>query len=98
MFDYAKQKPVREYVAYFMPGDKRGSIAVYEEGIVLREGRTETAVRNGYVQSIERVPGGVVLGKAEARIDYYNLFGNKEVVTVKMRESDVAALKKDVGK
>ena len=98
MFSYEKQRPVREYVVYFEPGDKRGSIAIYSEGIVLKVGREEKPVRFNYVQAVERKPGTPTLGKVGAEITYYNMFGSKEGVEVKMRENDVAALKKDVGK
>lgn len=99
VFNYAKQKAVREYVAYFEPGDKKGSIAVYDEGIVLKMGsREERPVRFNYLQAIERAPGAPTLGKVTAEISYYNMFGSKESVEVRMREIDVAALRKDVGK
>ncbi len=98
MFSYEKQKPVREYVAYFEPGDKRGSVVVFGEGIVLRIGREERPVRFNYIQAIERKAGAAMLGKVAAEISFYNMFGSKENVVVKMREIDVEALRKDCGK
>ena len=96
VFDYSKQKSVHEYITYF--GDRKGSIAVYEEGIVLKMGRADTPVRFGYIQSIERTSPGVILGKIEVKIVYFSLFGNREEVTAKMREADCNALKQDTGK
>ncbi len=96
MFDYAKQKPVHEYIAYFE--DRKGSIAVYDEGIVLKMGRAETPVRFGYVQSIEKTAGAAVLGKIGVKVVYFSLFGNREEVDAKMREADCTALKQDAGK
>jgi hypothetical protein len=96
MFDYAKQKPLHEYIAYFE--DRKGSIAVYDDGIVLKMGRTETPIRFGYVQSIEKSGLTAVLGKIDVKIVYFSLFGNREEVSAKMREADCNALKQDAGK
>ncbi len=95
MFDYAKDKLLHEYSAYF--GDMRGTIRVYAEGIVLFGPSGHTAIRNGYVESIRKM-GETLLGKIPVEIAYYDMFGNREIVSLRMREIDYLALRSDLNK
>ncbi|MBI3588113.1 hypothetical protein HY995_01210 [Candidatus Micrarchaeota archaeon] len=92
-----KQKPLHEYTIT-LESSRRGSVAVYDDGIVLKDGRTETPIRSNYVQSVEMAGGAPMLGRVPVKIHFFDMFGNKESATVLMRPSDATALKQDLGK
>src|SRR3989338_8278284 len=97
MFDYSKQKPLHEYSVY-LEGARRAAIVVFQEGIILREGRSETPIRSNYVQSVEVLSTTPLLGKVGVQLNYYDMFGNKESTKLQMRLNDAQALKQDLGK
>jgi hypothetical protein len=86
---------LHEYSAYF--GDFHGSIRVYSEGVVLTTRNGEVSIRNGYVDSLTKT-GDVVLGKMPVQVVYYDMFGNRESLETKLRESDFLALRKDLNR
>ena len=96
MFNYANQKPSHEYTVYY--GTSLGKISVYPDGIVLKTGRKDIPVRSNYVESVSREMGEALLGKISVDINYFDMFGNRESVQIKMRENDYQALRKDLGK
>ena len=96
VFNYDKEKPTREYSAYF--GATLGKISVYADGIVIRTGKQHIPVRSNYVESLSRSPGDALLGKVTAQLSYFDMFGNRETIEIRMRENDLAALKQDLGK
>lgn len=96
MFNYDKEKPVREYSAYF--GATLGKVSVYADGIVIRTGKQHIPVRSNYVEGIAKSGGEALLGKVTAQLSYFDMFGNRETIELRMRENDLAALKQDLGK
>ncbi len=96
MFSYENQKPSNEYTVYF--GSAPGRISMYSDGIVIRNGKRDTPVRSNYVEQVTRLAGDALLGKVSVELSYFDMFGNREAVEVRMRENDYRALKKDLGK
>lgn len=95
MFDFSSKRALHKYGAQF--GSSRGSIEVFKEGIVLRRGERDVAVRINYVQGLSQ-KGAEPFGKVGAELSFYDMFGNMETVSFQIRETDFKALKQDLGK
>ncbi|MBI4361118.1 hypothetical protein HY572_05090 [Candidatus Micrarchaeota archaeon] len=73
-----------------------GSVSVSDDVLTIQAGRT-VRIKTTYVISVEKT-GDLALNKVQVQISYYDLFGNKESVSVAMHESDYRGLKKALGK
>jgi len=96
LFNYEKEKPLRDYLVYF--GSTLGKISVYDDGVVIQTGKKHIPVRTNYVEALNRAGGEPILGKVTVELSYFDMFGNREVLEVRMRENDLAALKQDIGR
>lgn len=74
----------------------RGAVCVFDEGVQLSVGKT-LQIRNNYVVSVEG-KGKLPLNKTAVDFIYYDMFGNKEVVSFAMISEDFNALKHLLGK
>ncbi len=83
-------------IQLFSESGMDGHISVYEEGVLLKAGRT-VEIKNGYVAGVEKT-GERALGKVDVKFSYYDAFGNKETPTLVMRDNDYKVLKKLLGK
>jgi len=84
----------------FAAQDEEGggaSIEVGDEDLVVRVRGKPIIVKKSYVAGVEKT-ADLPLGKASVLLTYYDLFGNKESVSMAMVESDCRALKKILGK
>ena len=82
------------YTVFF--GEARGNLSVYEDGLEL-DGARKIMAGKSYVIGIER-EGGSALNRCVVKLDYYDIFGNKNSVSFLMHEDDLRSLKKDLGK
>lgn len=73
-----------------------GSISLSDDLLTIQAGRT-VRIKPTYVISVEK-SGDLALNKVQVDLAYYDLFGNKETVTLAMHDPDFCSLKKALGK
>ena len=76
--------------------ESKGTISVYEDGIEMDTPR-KIMVQKSYIIGVEKV-ATKPLNKCQVRIDYYDMFGNKNAVEFMMHEDQLRALKMDLRK
>ncbi|HII39098.1 TPA: hypothetical protein HA318_03815 [Candidatus Micrarchaeota archaeon] len=74
-----------------------GRVELGEDDVVLCAGGKPVGIKKAYVAGVNKVED-LALGKVGVAFTYYDLFGNKECVSLAMAESDYRALKKMLGK
>ncbi len=77
-------------------GPTMGYIEVAEDKSTLHLNKT-TTIRKGYVVSVQKT-GDMALNKVAVSLEFFDLFGNKEIKHFAMHENDLKILKKALGK
>ena len=82
------------YSTYY--NESKGTISTYEDGVEMDAPR-KIMVPSSYVIAITKV-ATKALNKVQVRLDYYDMFGNKNAVEFAMHEDQFRALKMDLKK
>ena len=72
--------------------ESKGALLVYEDGIEMDSPKKIMITRN-YVTGLERT-AGKPMSKCDVRLDYFDIFGNKNAVEFVMYEDEFKALKR----
>ena len=76
--------------------NQRGILELTDNEITLQVDRA-FHIRTSYVERIEKT-GELGLDRVGVKLDYFDLFGNKETLLFAMHESEFRSLKKTIGK